>query len=104
ATARSSRQTAPPAATIETMRLALALVLVPVIAAANPSPLTSSVTRAELEPALVIVPASSGHSAIERYRSKAKAVSGTPLVVIVRLADANSPDTVAVKDAHRDGS
>ena len=28
----------------------------------------------------------------------------SPLVVIVRLADANSPDTFAVTDAHRDGT
>jgi hypothetical protein len=85
------------------MRLALVALLLPAVAAANPTPLTSTVTRAALEPAVVIVPMSAGHTTVERYRSAEKPVSGTPLAVIVRLADANSPDVIAVKDAHRDG-
>lgn len=74
-------------------------------ALAAPTALTSSVTRASLEPAVVVVPASAGKTTLERYRNRtAKPVSGTPLVVIVRLPDANSPDVVAVKDAQRDGT
>ena len=85
--------------------LALLVALAPTIAAAAPTPLASNVTRAPLEPAVVIVPATAGKTTLERYRNRsAKPVSGTPLVVIVRLPDANSPDVVAVKDAHRDGT
>jgi hypothetical protein len=81
----------------------LALLLVPALAVAAPTKLSSSVTREPLEPPVVIVPAGSGKSVLERYRSRAKPVSGTPLVVIVRLPEANSPDAFAVTDAQRDG-
>jgi hypothetical protein len=82
----------------------LALLAAPALAAAAPTKLTSAVTRAPLDPPIVIVPAGAGKSVVERYRSGARPVSGTPLVVIVRLPDANSPDLFAVTDAHRDGT
>ena len=83
----------------------LALLVSGTTAVAAPTALTSSVTRAPLEPAVVVVPASAGKTTLERFRNRtAKPVSGTPLVVIVRLADANSPDVIAVKNAQRDGT
>jgi hypothetical protein len=82
----------------------LGLLLAPALAVAGPAQLTSSVTRAPLDPAVVVVPASSGKTVLERYRASIRPVSGTPLVVIVRLPDANSPDAFAVSDAHRDGN
>jgi hypothetical protein len=82
----------------------LALLVAPALAAAAPAKLTSSVTRAPLESPVVIVPAGAGKTVLERYRSGSKPVSGTPLVVIVRLPDANSPDRFAVTDANRDGA
>lgn len=84
--------------------MALTLALVPALAAAAPTKLSSSITRSPLEPAVVIVPAGAGKTVLERYRSGAKPTSSTPLVVIVRLSDANSPDTFAVTAAHRDGT
>jgi hypothetical protein len=87
------------------MRLALlALVLFASSAIAAPTTLTSTVTRVPMEPAIVIVPANAGKTVLERYRSKAKAISDTPLVVIVRLPDANTPDTFGVTNARRDGT
>jgi hypothetical protein len=84
------------------LTLALGLALAPALAAAAPTKLASSVTRSPVEPAVVIVPAGSGKTVLERYRSGAKPASDTPLVVIVRLPDANSPDAFAVTDAHRE--
>jgi hypothetical protein len=86
--------------------LVIALVialLVPLAATAGP--LATTVTRAPLDPAVVVVPASAGATTLERYLARsAKPVSDTPLVVIARLPDANSPDVIAVTDAHRDGT
>ena len=83
--------------------LVVALLAISGLAAA--APLTSSVTRAPLEPAVVVVPVSAGKTTLERYHNRAaKPVSGTPLVVIVRLPDANSPDVIAVKSAQREGT
>jgi hypothetical protein len=82
----------------------LALLLVPALAAAAPAKLSSTITRAPLEPPVVIVPQTAGKTVLERYRSGAKPVSGTPLVVIVRLPDANGPDAFAVTAAQRDGA
>jgi hypothetical protein len=82
--------------------LALALASSP--AAAAPTRLSSTVTRASLDPPVAIVPATAGKTVLERYRSGAKPVSGAPLVVVVRLADASSPDTFTVTDARRDGA
>jgi len=82
----------------------LVLLLIASPALAAPVPLTSTIERAPLDPAVVVVPASSGKTTLERYRSGAKATSGTPLVVIVRLPDLNSPDTVTVTTAQRDGN
>jgi len=84
------------------MRIALLFVLLPALALA--APLRSTVTRAPLEPAVVVVPASAGKTVLERYRSGAAAASGTALVVIVRLSDANASDAITVTDAHRDDS
>ncbi len=85
--------------------MALALLFAPSLALAAPTALTSTVTRQPLDPPVVVVPANAGKTSVERFRAHpASLVSGTPLVVIVRLADANSPDTTAVKDAHRDGN
>jgi hypothetical protein len=81
----------------------LALLLAPALAAAAPTKLPSTVTRASLEPPVAVVPAGAGKTVLERYRSGARPASGTPLVVIVRLPDANSPDTFTVIDARRDG-
>ena len=85
-------------------RIALAIaLLVPLAAAAGP--LTATVTRAPLDPVVVVVPASAGATTADRYLARsAKPVSDTPLVVIARLADANAADVIAVTDAHRDGS
>jgi hypothetical protein len=82
----------------------LALLLVSGVAAAAPAQLMSNVTRVPLEPVVVVVPANSGKTVVDRFRSHATPTSGTPLVVIVRLPDANTPDTFAVTDAHRDGT
>jgi len=82
----------------------LALLLAPALAAAAPTKLSSTVTRASLEPPIAVVPAGAAKTVLERFRSGAKPTSGTPLVVIVRLPDANSPDAFAVTDAHRDGA
>lgn len=82
----------------------LALLIAPALAAAAPSKLASTVTRAPLDPPVVIVPAGAGKTVLERYRSGQRPASGTPLVVIVRLPDASSPDQFAVTDAHRDGT
>lgn len=84
--------------------LALALGFGPATAAAAPAKLTSTVTRVSIEAPIAIVPATAGKTVLERFRSGAKPVSGTPLVVIVRLPDASSPDTFAVTDATRDGT
>lgn len=84
--------------------LALALAIGPATAAAAPAKLGSAVTRVSIEAPIAIVPATAGKTVLERYRSSAKPVSGTPLVVIVRLPDASSPDTFAVTDATRDGT
>jgi hypothetical protein len=81
----------------------LALLLAPALAAAAPTKLSSTITHVPVEPPIVIVPATAGKTVLERYRSGAKPASGTPLVVIARLPDANSPDVFAVTDAHRDG-
>ena len=83
--------------------VALALLLAPALALAAPTKLSSTITREPLEPPVVIVPAGAGKTVLERYRARAKPVSGAPLVVIVRLSDASSPDTFAVTDARRDG-
>lgn len=83
---------------------ALVLVAVPIRALAGPAPLASSVTRVPPEPPVVVTSATSGATVVERYRAHAPPRSGTPLVVIVRLPPASSPDVVAVSDAHRDGS
>jgi hypothetical protein len=85
------------------LTLTLALVLAPALAAAAPTKLSSSVTRSPVEPAVVIVPAKAGKTVLERYRSGARPASDTPLVVIVRLPDANSPDAFAVTEANREG-
>jgi hypothetical protein len=82
----------------------LALLLAPALAAAAPTKLSSTVTRAPLESPVVVVPANAGKTVLERYRSGARPTSGTPLVVIARLPDANSPDAFNVTDAHRDGT
>jgi|SRR5215470_9335041 len=81
-----------------------ALVIWPALAFAAPTPLTSTITRAPLEPAVVVVPADAGKTVLDRYRAHTPPTSGTPLVVIVRLPDANSPDVLAVTDAQRDGT
>jgi hypothetical protein len=89
--------------TLTMMRLVLlALLFAPTMAAADRVALTSTVTRAAVETPVVVVPAAAGKTVIDRFRSGAKAASGAPLVVIVRLPDANSPDVVAVSDAARD--
>jgi hypothetical protein len=82
----------------------LLLLVAPAVAFASPTPLTSTVLHAPVDPAVVVVPASAGKTILERYRTRTSPTSGTPLVVIVRLADASSPDQVAVTDAHRDGT
>lgn len=82
----------------------VALLLAPALAAAAPTKLSSTVTRAPLDPAIVVAPASAGKTVLERYRSGARPTSGAPLVVIVRLPDASSPDTFAVTDAHLEGT
>lgn len=84
------------------MRILLALLVFTHVAAA--APLASTITQVQLDPPVVVVPASAGKTVLERYRSAAKPTSDTPLVVVVRLADANSPDTFAVKTAQRDGT
>ena len=84
--------------------VALTLALVPAFAAAEPTKLSSTITRAPLDPAVVIVPAGAGKTVLERYRSGARPTSGAPLVVIVRLPEASSPDAFAVTDAHRDST
>jgi hypothetical protein len=81
----------------------LVLLLWPALALAAPTKLSSTVTRVTPEPPVVIVPADAGKTVLDRYRSRAAPVSGKPLVVIVRLPDASSPDTFTVTDAHRDG-
>jgi len=81
----------------------LPLLLAPAPADAAPAKLASTITRASVEPPVAIVPASAGKTVLERYRSGARPTSGTPLVVIVRLPDASSPDTFTVTDAQRDG-
>lgn len=83
------------------LHLLLWLLLWPALALAAPLPAT--VARTPVEPAVVVVPANSGKTTLARYRSGATATSGTPLVVIVRLADAAAADAVTVTDAHRDG-
>jgi len=84
--------------------LLLAPALAPTLGAAAPTKLSSTVTRLPSEPAIVIVPASAGKTVLERYRSGARPASGAPLVVIVRLPEASTPDTFAVTDAHLDGT
>ena len=84
--------------------LALLLALAPAPAGAAPTKLSSTVTRTSLESPVVVVPAGAGKTVLERYRSSARPTSGTPLVVIVRLPDANSPDAFSVTAAHRDGT
>ncbi len=84
--------------------LALIVLCTPLTAAAAPTKLSSTVARITPEPGVVVVPASSGKTTLERFRSGATPTSGTPLVVIVRLPDLNSPDVVAVTKAQRDGT
>jgi hypothetical protein len=69
-------------------------------------PLSSSVTRLDAEAPVVIAAATAGKTPLERYRAASPRpyARGVPLVVIIRLPDANSPDVVTVTDAHRDGS
>jgi hypothetical protein len=83
--------------------LALA-VLLPTVTLAQP--LTSKVTRVDVEQEVVIAAAAAGKTPLERYRAAAPGpyASGTPLVVIIRLPVTNSPDVVTVTDAHRDGN
>ncbi len=81
-----------------------AALAIPLPASAGPTPLTSTVTRVPLDPPAVIVPVSAGKTPLARYRSGAKPSSGTPLVLIVRLSELNSPDVVAVTTAQRDGT
>jgi hypothetical protein len=84
--------------------VALALSLSPTLVAAESTKLSSTITRLPHEPPIVVAPAGAGKTVLERYRSGARPVSGTPLVVIVHLPDASSPDTFEVTDAHRDGA
>jgi hypothetical protein len=83
------------------MRMAVLFLLCPTLALA--APLNATVARTPVEPAVVVVPANAGRTTLARYRSGATATSGTPLVVIVRLADAAAADAITVSDAHRDG-
>jgi hypothetical protein len=73
---------------------------------ATAGPLASSVTRVPIETTLVVVAQAIGKTPLERYRSdRAQVLSArTPLVAIVRLAQANSPDAIAVTKAQRDGT
>jgi hypothetical protein len=83
---------------------ALALILVPSLALA--APLTSTVTRLPVEPTVALAAASSGKTPLERYHAATTGpyTTGTPLILIIRIPVVNSPDVVAVTDAHRDGS
>jgi hypothetical protein len=78
-------------------------------AAASARPLTSRVVPMDPEPALVVAPLASGTGTVERYRGAVAAgamrpVAGAPQVLLIRLPDKNSPDTVAVVAAGRSGN
>jgi hypothetical protein len=90
------------------MTRALPFTAILALAATAPAlggPLRSTVTRMDLEPTLVVVPEASGTSAIARYRARTQGPLGigAPLVALVRLPPANSPDVVTVAAASRRG-
>jgi hypothetical protein len=90
--------------------LLVALLLVGVAgASAHARPLTSRVVPMDPEPALVVAPLASAAGTVERYRSAVAAgamrpKAGAPQVLLIRLPDKNSPDTVAVVAADRSGN
>lgn len=81
------------------MRICLLLLL---CATAGAAPLGSTVARVPVDPPVVIVPTAAGKTPLERYRSQKKAASDVPLVLIARLADANTPDVITVTRASKD--
>jgi hypothetical protein len=83
--------------------LALA-VLMPSIALG--SPLTSTITRVDVEQNVVIAAVTAGKTPLARYHAAAPGpyAPGTPLVLIIRVPLAGSADVVTVTDAHRNGA
>jgi hypothetical protein len=75
------------------------------VAMAKPVSLASTITKLSPDPMVVLTEASAGPTPLSRYRAghqgdyKAK----VPLVLLIQVGPVNSPDTVAVTKATRDG-
>jgi hypothetical protein len=88
----------------DTTSMRLALVVLVISSPAFADTLATTVTRLPLEPSVVIVPKAAGKTPLERYRAHGGPMAAnTPLVALVRLEQANSPDVITI-DARRDGT
>jgi len=90
------------------MRSRPLLILLPLFLFAAPAaaaPLATTVTRIDVEPTLVVVPESAGATPEQRYRAApaGRLPAATPLVLLIRLPPANSPDQIRVVSAERTG-
>jgi hypothetical protein len=90
------------------MTRALPLAVVVALGATAPAiaaPLRSTVSRMDIEPTLAVVPEASAATPVARYQARAPGPLsvGAPLVALIRLPPANSPDVVTVARARRSG-